>query len=131
MLKNKNFNLSLQLIILIVVSLYNSIKSQNSYNCPEGFKAIDEMYCPTIVSCPEGLTRVNLYTCAYDNKFATPSKCKTGLECWNGICVDSEDERLTLCPSYTDLFFVMMAHVVHKNLIVKVLQKKLLVVIKK
>ena len=103
MLKEKNFYLYWNLILLISIFLNNSIKCQNTYNCPEGFKAKDANFCPTIITCDEdkGLIRINLYTCAYNNIFATPSKCKTGLECWNGICVDSEEEIMSLCPSYT------------------------------
>ena len=50
------------------------------------------MYCPHTITCPDDLLRINFYTCGNDQNFATPSKCETDRECWNGECVNSEGE---------------------------------------
>jgi hypothetical protein len=99
-IKKKLNLISLQFILLLVISSYNPIKCDDYYKCSDGFKALDEVYCPTSISCPNDLIRINLYSCAYSQIFATPSKCKTGTECWNGECVGNEDEVFTLCPSH-------------------------------
>ena len=101
MLKKK-FNLSpIQILIIFIICLYNPAKCDDqTVKCPEGFIAKDMAYCPNIMRCPEGLMRVNLYTCAYEQKFAPPSNCKIGRECWNGDCVDTPDEVNTVCPSH-------------------------------
>ena len=97
----KKFNLiSLQFILLFVIYSYNPINCDDYYKCSDGFKALDEVYCPTSISCPNNLIRINLYSCAYSQSFATPSKCKTGTECWNGECVNSENDVFNLCPSH-------------------------------
>ena len=89
----------LQLILFIIFS--NNPIFCGYFKCPDGgFKVLDELYCPSSISCPDYLLRINLYSCAYSQSFATPSKCKTGLECWNGECVDIEDEVYTLCPTH-------------------------------
>ena len=102
MLTKKKFYL--QIIAFIIISLYNQIKCQEEYkiiDCPGGFKAISNYNnCPTPMFCTNGLIKINSYSCAYDNVFATPSKCKTGRECWNGECVDSKDEIYVNCPSH-------------------------------
>ena len=50
--------------------------------------------------CPDFLIKINPYSCAKSLKFLLPSKCKTGLECWNKEFVNSEEEAFTLCPSH-------------------------------
>ena len=97
----KKFNLlMIQLIVLFILCLHNEIKCQDLINCPEGFKAKDLAFCPTIMTCPTGLIKVNLFTCAYEQRFAPPSECKIGHECWNGDCVDSSNDIYSLCPSH-------------------------------
>ena len=101
MLGKKNYNLFFfKLITMIILCLYYPTKCADYVNCPDGFKAKDTAFCPTIMNCPDPLVRTNLYTCAYDQSFATLSKCKTGLECWHGECVNSKDEILTSCPTH-------------------------------
>ena len=96
----KNFNfIILRYVPLFIIVLYNPIKCENII-CPEGFIETDMAYCPTIISCPEGLMKVNLYTCGYEQVFAPPSQCKLGRECWNGECVDSPDQISTVCPTH-------------------------------
>ena len=94
----------LQIITLIIISLYSQIKCQEEYkivDCSEGFKAIiSKNNCPTLMTCTNDLLKINSYSCAYKNIFATPSKCKTGLECWNGECVSSQDLIYDNCPSF-------------------------------
>ena len=87
------------LIILLIIYSYNEI------NCIEkcgdtGIKVLEDFFCPTTITCPSYLIRINLYSCAYSQSFATPSKCKLDQECWNGECVDNEDEVYTLCPTH-------------------------------
>ena len=97
----KKFNLlMIQLIVLFILCLHNEIKCQELINCPEGFKAEDLAFCPTIMTCPSGLIKVNLFTCGYEQRFAPPSECKIGHECWNGDCVDSSNDIYSLCPSH-------------------------------
>ena len=94
----------LQIITLIIISLYSQIKCQEEHkivDCSEGFKAImSKNNCPTLMTCTNDLLKINSYSCAYKNIFATPSKCKTGLECWNGECVSSQDLIYDNCPSF-------------------------------
>ena len=96
----KKFSFFMTLITLFCFCLYNPIISDDYVVCSDMFKAKDYAFCPTIMSCPDPLLRINLYTCAYDRSFATISKCKTGLECWHGECVNNEDEKITKCPSH-------------------------------
>ena len=87
--------------IIFLIYLINSPTSQDDsfYRCGDGIKAKDADYCPTLMSCPDGLIKTNSYTCSYDESFAPQSKCATGRECWNGECVSSENDLLELCPT--------------------------------
>ena len=103
MFMKKSFNsFSKQIILILLFCVFNQIKSEEKYyNCSEGFRVKDEHACPEVISCPgEFLTRINLYSCGFDQTFAPISKCKTNLECWNGECVNSFDGILNLCPSH-------------------------------
>ena len=98
----KNFNIFYLQLILFIIYLFNSIKcdEEELYICPDGLKAPYEMLCPTIISCPKDLHRINFYTCGTNQDFAPPSKCKTNHECWNGDCIDNENEIYSGCPSH-------------------------------
>ena len=87
--------------IFIILYLTSPVSSQEEsfYNCPDGFIVKDSDYCPSVMHCTEGLKKVNAYTCLYDNDFSPDSKCATGLECWNGDCVEKKIDKLKLCPS--------------------------------
>ena len=96
----RNLNLiSLQFILLFIIYSYNPIMCDYC-KCPEGFLAIDYVYCPTPMFCPDLMLKINAYSCAFKAIFPLPSKCKSGLECWNGECVNSSDELFTSCPSH-------------------------------
>ena len=94
----------LQILTLIIIAIYYQIKCQDEYkvvDCPGGFKAIiSDLNCPTPMYCTNGLMKINSYSCAHENIFATPSKCRTGKECWDGECVNSPDEIYVNCPSH-------------------------------
>ena len=87
--------------IIFFIYLIKPIISQdlNFYPCNDGIIVKDEDYCPTTMFCPDGLIKINAYTCSNDDGFAPISKCETDLECWNGECVSKKSEILELCPS--------------------------------
>ena len=88
-----------QIIILFIIYSYNEIHCNEK--CKDSaIMVLDDVYCPTTISCPDYLLRINLYSCAYSQDFAPLSKCKTGKECWNGECVTNEDELYTSCPTH-------------------------------
>ena len=89
----------LRFIILLIIFSYNQI---NCYvKCIDGMIALDYSYCPSTMICPDYYIKINAYSCAINQMFATPSKCRTSLECWSGECVSIEDELYTLCPTST------------------------------
>ena len=96
----KNFNIFYLQLILFIIYFFNPIQCDEIYRCSSGIKVLDELYCPHTISCPDDLMRINFYTCGNDQNFAPPSKCKTGRECWNGDCVNSEEETFKACPTH-------------------------------
>ena len=96
----RNFNLtSLDFILLFIIYSYNPIMC-DYYKFPEGFPAIDALYCPNSMYCPDFMLKINAYSCANNVIFALPSKYKAGLERWKGECVNSSDELFTSCSSH-------------------------------
>ena len=87
--------------LFIILCLTSSAKSQEKdyEQCTDGYIVKDKDNCPSPMSCPEELQKINAYSCAYGNEFAPISKCKTGLECWNGDCVQKSEDLLKFCPS--------------------------------
>ena len=96
-LQKKIFIYSILFFIYLITPILS--EDENFYRCTDGIVAKDEEYCPTTMSCPDGLIKTNSYTCSYDDGFAPKSKCATDLECWNGECVSKKSELLDLCPS--------------------------------
>ena len=96
-LQKKIFIYSILFFIYLITPILSD--DENFYRCTDGIVAKDEEYCPTTMSCPDGLIKTNSYTCSYDDGFAPKSKCATDLECWNGECVSKKSELLDLCPS--------------------------------
>ena len=97
---NKNFNIFYLQLILFIFYFFNPIQCEEYFRCTSGIKVLDEMYCPHTITCPDELLRINFYSCGNDQNFATPSKCETDRECWNGECVNSEEETYTVCPTH-------------------------------
>ena len=89
---NKNFIIFYLQLILFIFYFFNPIQCEEYFRCTSGIKVLDEMYCPHTITCPDELLRINFYSCGNDQNFATPSKCETDRECWNGECVNSEGE---------------------------------------
>ena len=77
------------------------IKAQDEkqHQCTDGYIVKDEDYCPTVMTCPKDLIKVNAYTCSYYQDFTPQSKCSVNLECWNGDCVEKTSDLLNFCPS--------------------------------
>ena len=64
----------LQLILFIIFS--NNPIYCGYYKCPDGgFKVLDEIYCPSSISC-DYLIKINLYSCSYSQSLATIQNVK-------------------------------------------------------
>ena len=53
---------------------FNDIECGDLVKC-HGFCVKSDSYCPTGLSCNEGLKLINMYSCALDSTFTPPAKC--------------------------------------------------------
>ena len=96
------------ILIWIVLTQYY-ISTQDcpvgQFNCM-GMCLDSKAKCPVAITCPDELIKINLYTCAVNDDFRVPSKCKTGEECWDGSCTTNKTENcptMSTCPSVANV----------------------------
>ena len=95
----------LQISLLFIFYLPTLIKT--SEDCPNHYISCSSTcvptlaQCPTIMKCKKPYILLNQYLCDINGENSIPSKCKKNLECWEGKCVSSQNEKVTLCPSMT------------------------------